>query len=145
MNRLLHHPDLGLFLLRAMLGIVFVFHGSQKLFGLFGGYGLSGTAQWMGSIGIPLPTVSALLAGLSELIGGLVLITGVGFAWVLPPLAFTMLVAVLTGHAGKGFSIQNGGYEYPLTLMVAVVALLLLGPGRLALPAGRREAAEVRS
>ena len=55
------HPDLGLFLVRSMLGVVFVYHGAQKLFGLFGGYGLEGTAGWMESVGIPFPLVSAAL------------------------------------------------------------------------------------
>jgi putative oxidoreductase len=134
MNRVFSRTDLGLLLLRVMLGIVFAFHGAQKLFGWFGGYGLSGTAGWMDGIGIPLPTLSALLAGLSELGGGLVLLGGLGFAWALPPLAFTMLVAVTVGHAGKGFAAQSGGFEYPLTLLVAVAALWLTGPGRLVLP-----------
>ena len=55
--------DFGLLLMRIMIGVVFVFHGGQKLFGLFGGYGLEGTAGWMESVGIPLPMLSATLAG----------------------------------------------------------------------------------
>ena len=60
------HQDLGLLLLRTMLAVVFLWHGSQKLFGLFGGHGIDGTAVWLGSIGVPLPTLSAILAGASE-------------------------------------------------------------------------------
>ncbi|MBK8101109.1 MAG: DoxX family protein [Planctomycetes bacterium] len=140
-----HHPlhqDLGLLLLRAMLAVVFLWHGSQKLFGLFGGHGIDGTAGWLGSIGVPLPTLSAILAGASEFGGGVALATGLAFRLTLPPLVFTMLVAAFVGHAGKGFDVQNGGMEYPLTLAVAVTALILTGPGRMRLaPAGRLSAA----
>ena len=145
MSRWNRHPDLGLLLLRAMLGVVFAFHGCQKLFGWFGGYGLTATAGWMEGIGIPLPTLSALLAGLSELGGGLVLLSGLGFTLALPPLVFTMAIAVLVGHAGKGFSNQAGGFEYPLTLLVAVAALWLTGPGKLVLPFGRRSTEGARA
>jgi len=62
--------DAGLVLMRGMLGAVFVFHGSQKLFGWFGGYGLQATGQWMESIGIPFGFVSAALAGSTEFFGG---------------------------------------------------------------------------
>lgn len=133
----LHHPSFGLFAIRAMLAVVFVFHGAQKLFGAFGGYGLDGTAQWMGSIGIPLPWLSALAASLAELLGGLALLTGLWFRPLLIPLFGTMLVAAFVGHAGKGFDAQHGGMEYPLTLAIVVLGLIATGPGDLAL--GRRE------
>ena len=55
--------DVGLLMIRLMLGVVFVFHGSQKLFGLFGGPGIEGFAGFLGQLGAPVPTVSALLAG----------------------------------------------------------------------------------
>jgi putative oxidoreductase len=132
----LQNPSLGLFLIRAMLAVVFLFHGAQKLFGMFGGHGLDATAQWMGSIGIPLPWLSALLASLAELLGGAALATGVLFRLLLLPLAGTMFVAAFVGHAGKGFAMQDGGMEYPLTLGVVVVGLLLTGPGALAIGRG---------
>ena len=72
------HRDLALLVLRLVVGFVFFFHGSQKLFGWFGGYGLEATGQWMSSIGIPFGTFSALLAGLAEFGGGLALLTGAG-------------------------------------------------------------------
>ncbi|MEO0649780.1 MAG: DoxX family protein [Planctomycetota bacterium] len=123
--------DLALLALRLMLGWTFFFHGSQKLFGLFGGYGIEGTAGWMESIGIPFPTVSVVLAGSTELLGGLALATGLGQRLIAAPLAFTMLVAAFTAHSG--FDATQGGMEYPLTMAVVVAALGLLGPGRLAL------------
>lgn len=141
LDRYLPRPstDLGLLVLRAMLAVVFFFHGSQKLFGWFGGYGLDGTSQWMASIGIPLPYVSTTMAALSEFGGSLVLLTGIAFRPVMLPLTFTMLVAAFTSHAGKGFSIMNGGNEYALTLAAMVLGLFFTGPGRFALqPSSKR-------
>jgi putative oxidoreductase len=128
-------PDLGLFLLRAVLALVFVFHGGQKLFGWFGGYGIEGTAQWMASIGIPFPTLSVILSGSAELFGGLALLGGGLLARLATaPMAFTMLVAIVSVHA-SAFDAAKGGMEYPLTLGVALVALGLIGPGRIGVPA----------
>jgi len=126
--------DVALLAMRVMVGIVFVFHGAQKLFGLFGGYGITGTAGWMASIGIPLPEVSATLAGAAEFFGGLALLSGFGQRLLSIPLTFTMLVAAFTAHSG--FSATSGGMEYPLTLAVIVAGLGLLGPGRLAIRRG---------
>jgi len=127
--------DFALLAMRVMVGIVFVYHGSQKLFGLFGGYGITGTAGWMASIGIPLPEVSATLAGAAEFFGGLALLSGFGQRLLSIPLTFTMLVAAFTAHSG--FNAASGGMEYPLTLAVVVAGLGLLGPGRLAFRRGK--------
>jgi putative oxidoreductase len=123
--------DLGILILRLMIGVVFVFHGSGKLFGWFGGYGIEGTAGFFESLGIPFPMLSVVLAGGAEFFGGLLLISGTAVRLVAAPLAFTMLVGAITAH-GDAFSAQAGGMEYPLTLAVAAGALGLLGPGRFA-------------
>lgn len=139
--RQIHQPsaDAGLLLTRLMLGVVFTFHGMQKLFGLFGGHGIEGTAGFFEQLGIPFPTASVVLAGGAELIGGLALLTG----WFARPaalaLAGTMLVAALSAHSG--FDAQTGGMEYPLTLAVLSVALALSGPGRFTLSAPALQAA----
>ena len=117
-----------------MLALVFSFHGAQRLFGLFGGYGLEGTAQWMRSVGIPLPMLSASLAGGTELLGGLPLLLGLFHRSAALLLAFTMLVAAWT-HTG--FSAASGGMEYPLTLALVSLGLALTGPGRYSLRAAR--------
>lgn len=122
--------DAGLLTLRAALGVVFIYHGGQKLFGLFGGYGLAGTAQWMGSIGIPLPYVSAIAAGSAEFFGGLALLLGLWPRIAAVPMVFTMLVAIVSAHWGK-FDARAGGMEYPLTLAAALIAIALIGGGRL--------------
>jgi putative oxidoreductase len=120
--------DLALVGVRAMVGTVFVFHGSQKLFGAFGGYGLEGTAGWMASIGIPFADLSALLAGSTEFFGGLALVVGLATRVVSVPLLFTMVVAAFTAHTG--FNAATGGMEYPLVLAAISGALALAGAGR---------------
>jgi putative oxidoreductase len=133
--------DLGLLALRLVLGVVFLFHGSQKLFGWFGGYGIDGTAGFMESIDLPFPVASAVLSGAVELLGGLALATGIGQRLLSVPLAFTMLVASFMAHGGA-FAAGNGGMEFTLTLAVASAALGLTGPGRFALRFRLSEALE---
>ena len=122
--------DIGLILIRLMLASVFIFHGGQKLFGLFGGYGLEATAEWMKSVGIPFPSISAFMAGATEFIGGILLITGLFTRPVGLLLAITMFVAAST-HSG--FNFQTGGMEYALTLAVVSLALALTGPCKFAI------------
>ena len=124
-----HRPDLGLLFIRLVIATVFIYHGGQKLFGLFGGYGFTATAQWMGSIGIPFPTINAALAGGTEFFGGLLLGLGVFTRLVAIPMVFTMVVAITTVHWGK-FGAGDGGMEYPLTLGIVLFSLILLGGGK---------------
>lgn len=119
--------DAGLFLIRFMVAVVFMFHGAQKLFGVFGGGGVSGTAEAFAGMGIPMATVSAVLAGAAEFFGGLAFLTGCFQRWAAVPLTFTMLVASFTAHSG--FSMQTGGMEYPLTLAFVSAGLGLTGAG----------------
>jgi putative oxidoreductase len=128
--------DVGLLALRLMLGAVFFFHGAQKVFGLFGGYGIEGTANFMEGIGIPFPMLSATLAGITELVGGVALWVGFGQRLISIPLTFTMLVAAFSAHSG--FNGATGGMEYPLTLAVFSAGLGLLGPGRIAVSFSRQ-------
>jgi putative oxidoreductase len=129
------HPrtlDLGLLLVRGMVGVVFLYHGSQKLFGAFGGDGIDGFTQFLTTLGVPAPGISAYLAALSEFVAGLSLVLGL-FVHVLPlPVIVTMLVACFTVHAGK-FDSQKGGMEYPLLLAFCALSLALTGAGRFSL------------
>ncbi|MCP2257866.1 putative oxidoreductase [Streptoalloteichus tenebrarius] len=126
--------DLGLLVLRVVVGLLMVGHGAQKLFGAFGGHGLAGTAGWLESQGFRPGRVMALMAGLGELAGGVGLAVG-----LLTPLAGaavigTMVVAATT-HAANGLWVTKGGYEYPLVLAVAGAGLALTGPGAASLDA----------
>jgi putative oxidoreductase len=131
LNRLLSSPDnYSTLALRIPLGIIFVAHGAQKLFGWFGGYGLSGTGQWMESIGLEPGIVMAVLAGSSEFFGGLLLILGLLTRLTSAVLAFTMLVAIFVVHAGNGLFLTNNGYEFGLALLAGVVYLTFNGSGK---------------
>lgn len=116
--------------LRIPVGIIFAAHGAQKLFGWFGGYGLEGTGQFFGSVGLNPGYLMALLAGAAEFFGGLALIAGVLVRPAAAALAFAMLVAIFAVHFGQGFFMDKGGYEYALALFAASVSLLLSGAGR---------------
>lgn len=124
--------DAGLLLIRAMVAVVFVYHGSQKLFGAFGGPGLGGFAGMLGGMGLPFPYAQAVLAASAEFFGGLAIGVGLATRLAALPLVVTMLVASFMVH-GKAFSAQNGGMEYPLTLAVVVLGLALTGAGALSL------------
>lgn len=119
--------------LRVAAGVIFAAHGAQKLFGLFGGYGLEGTGQWMESIGLAPGYLMAVLAGSAEFFGGLALLLGLLVRPSALVLAFTMAVAIATVHLEKGLFIANDGYEFGLALLAISVALVLSGGGRLSL------------
>ncbi|MCC7182668.1 MAG: DoxX family protein [Rhodocyclaceae bacterium] len=130
-NRLLPTDNgAGALALRIPVGIIFVAHGAQKLFGWFGGYGLEGTGQFFGSIGLNPGYLMALLAGAAEFFGGLALIVGVLVRPAAAALAFAMLVAIFAVHASRGFFLDKGGYEYALALFAASLSLLFSGSGR---------------
>jgi putative oxidoreductase len=131
--------DLGLLVLRIFLGVVFILHGAQKLFGWFGGQGLDGTAPFFESVGYAPGKPLVLLSGLVEFGGGILLIIGLGVSLVGAGLVADMAGAALTMHTvggGKFFGFE-GGYELELTLLVACLALTLIGGGGLSLDRGR--------
>ena len=116
--------DWGIALLRAGVGGIFVAHGIQKL----AVFGISGLAGFLGQIGVPFPTLSAVAVTTAELGGGLALVAGFFTRWAALPLAFSMMVAAVTVHLKDGFFLPNG-VEYVLALFVASVALALTGSG----------------
>lgn len=115
--------------LRIPTGIIFAAHGSQKLFGSFGGYGLEGTGQWMASIGLEPGYLMALAAGSAEFFGGLALLFGLLVRPASAVLAFTMLIAILSVHAANGLFMSNNGYEFGLALLAISAALAVQGGG----------------
>ncbi|MGB1091779.1 MAG: DoxX family protein [Oceanobacter sp.] len=118
-------------LLRVPVGIILAAHGSQKLFGWFGGYGLEGTGQWMASIGLEPGYLMALLAGSAEFFGGLALVLGLATRPAALVTAFTMLIAIFSVHIEGGLFLTNNGYEYALALLATTAALTVQGAGSL--------------
>lgn len=119
--------------LRIPVGIIFIAHGAQKLFGAFGGYGLEGTGKFMASLGMPAGYLMASLAGSAEFFGGIALLIGLLVRPASAVLAFTMLVAMFTVHISHGLFMSNNGYEYALSLLAVSVSLLISGAGRFSL------------
>ncbi len=121
--------------LRIPVGIIFVAHGAQKLFGWFGGYGLEGTGQWTASVGLNPGYLLATLAGSAEFFGGLALVLGLLVRPAAAVLAFTMLVAIFGVHVGNGLFMSNNGFEYGLALLAVAATLVVTGAGRVSIDA----------
>lgn len=125
--------DLGLLLIRLVVGLSLMGHGAQKLFGWFGGYGPKGTGGWMESIGMKPGVLMAVMAGLSELGGGLLFAAGLWLPVGAVLIIATMLVAIVKVHAANGYFVDKGGIEYPFVLIVVALALALTGAGAYAI------------
>ena len=123
----------GALALRVPVGVIFAAHGAQKLFGWFGGYGLTGTAGWLESIGLAPGLLMALLAGGAEFFGGLALILGLLTRPAAFSLSIAMVVAIFSVHFSNGFFISNNGYEYALALLAGSLSLLASGGGKAAI------------
>ncbi|ANE48620.1 oxidoreductase [Paenibacillus swuensis] len=127
--------DLGLLIIRVVVGLLFVGHGAQKLLGWFGGYGLKGTAGWLDSIGMKPGMTMAIMAGASEMLGGLLLAVGL-FTWVGAALiVITMVVSIAKVHGSNGLWVTQNGYEYNLVLIVVAIGVAMIGAGEFSLDA----------
>jgi putative oxidoreductase len=132
----------GLLILRSVVGLLFAGHGAQKLFGWFGGKGLTGHAGFMEMLGMRPARFWAVVSALGEFLGGLGLAVGLLTPLAAVALIGTMLVAIVKVHWAKGLWNGNGGIEFPLTLATVAFVIGLTGPGvysldealRLALP-----------
>lgn len=123
--------DISFTLVRATAGAFLIPHGAQKLFGWFGGYGLTATAQFFdGTLGLHPGIVFASLAGFVEFFGGLALVLGLLTRTAAFGVAVLMAVAAFGVHLSKGFFWTGGGYEYPLFWGLVAVAIALNGGGR---------------
>jgi putative oxidoreductase len=116
--------DIGLTLLRIVVGTVFVAHGGQKLFV----WGLDGVAAGFAEMGIPLAGVAGPMVGLLEFFGGIALIAGLLTRPVAVGLAVTMSGAIVFAHLPAGFFLPNG-YEFALTLLGASAFIAIAGAG----------------
>ena len=123
--------DFGRFLMRATVGGIFVEHGTQKLFGWFGGHGPDGTGQFFESIGLRPGRRHAVAAGIAEAGGGALLALGLATPAAAAALGSVMVTALRTAVWRDGIKVGTGGYE--LLLLANAIAAAELGPGRLSL------------
>ena len=124
---------LGMTVLRGVIGALFVGHGTQKLFGWFGGHGPEGTGQFFESIGLRPGRFHARAAGTAEAGGGALLALGLLTPAAAAALIGTMATAIRTVHGKNGPWASDSGYEYNLVLIAGLCALADLGPGELSL------------
>ena len=126
---------LGLLIIRLVVGLSFMAHGAQKLFGWFGGYGPKGTGGWMESMGMKPGVLMAVMAGLMELIGGVLFASGLFTVIGAVFIVATMLGAIVKVHGPNGYWATANGYEYNLLLIAVAVGLALIGAGDYSLDA----------
>lgn len=125
------NPELGLAILRVVLGVIFVAHGYPKIAG-----GVAGTGQFLGQLGVPLAGFFAWVVTLLEVFGGISLVIGFLVTPISLLLSFHMLIGIVLVHASNGFYVVGpgqGGIEFNLILIAALLALVLVGPGMAAL------------
>ena len=125
--------DWASLVLRLGIGIMFMGHGLQKTFGMFGGPGIKGFSGFLSSLGFAPAIFWAYLAACTELIGGLLLILGIGVRTSTIFLIVVMLVAAAKVHLSKGFFLSSGGFEYIFVIVTACAALIILGAGKYSL------------
>jgi len=118
---------------RTVIGGLFIGHGTQKLFGWFGGPGRAGTEGMMESLGMRPAKLNALAAGGTETVAGALLATGLATPLAAATLTGVMTTAIKKVHLSNGPWAANGGWEYNAVLIAAVIALTESGPGAFSL------------
>ena len=118
--------DAALLIFRAVLGIIFVAHGVDKMFFA----GMDETTGQFSAWGIPQPQLSAYLASIAEMVGGAALVVGLLTTFVAGALALLMACALYFVHLNNGLFTADGGIEYPLVLVVSLLMIVVFGSGR---------------
>ena len=126
----------SLLVIRIALGWIFIAHGGQKLFGLWGGSGLQGFAGMLSGMGLGHAMLLAFLSAGAEFFGGLMILLGVYARWGAFFVIGDMVVAVMTVHLQNGFFLQNKGYEYNVALIAMCLSILFAGSGKWSLKQG---------
>ena len=126
---------IGLLLVRLVFGLLMAAHGSQKIFGWFGGYGLTGTRTFLEQLGFRPGRLFAAAAGWTEFLGGM--LVAVGFGGPIGPalMVSVMIVAAMSVHWGHGLFAATNGIEIPLLYAASAAALAFTGPGRFSVDA----------
>jgi putative oxidoreductase len=126
-----HSVNFATLIVRAALGVGFVAHGGQKLFGWFGGTGIAGTTAFFKGVGIPSPHVFTYVAGIAEFFGGIAIALGFLTIVMAIGLLVEMLIAITTVSYAMGFFVttQKIGWELNVYLIGLLGAMLVMGPG----------------
>ena len=122
--------NLSMLILRLILGAIFVAHGAQKLFGMFGGIGIEGTTKMMEGLNFSYPHIYAFVWSSIEFFGGLFLAFGVLARYASILIVLIMSITIWKINLSYGFFIQNGGYEYNLLILLACMPIILTGGGK---------------
>ncbi|MFD2615763.1 DoxX family protein [Terrilactibacillus laevilacticus] len=127
--------NLGLLLIRLVMGLTFMGHGAQKVSYLFGGSGVNKTGESFESMGLKPGIPMAVLAALGELIGGGLFVLGLLTPVSAILIVVTMLVAIVKAHLSHGYWNAKNGFEYNLLIASVAIGVALIGPGEYALDA----------
>ncbi|CAH1208042.1 Putative oxidoreductase MhqP [Paenibacillus plantiphilus] len=125
--------DIGLLIVRLVIGLLFIGHGAQKMFGWFGGYGLKGTGGWLESIGVKPGVLMAFMVALFEIVGGLSFALGLWLPVGAALIIITMIGGIVTVHGKNGLWATANGYEYNVVLIAIAVGVALIGAGEYAI------------
>lgn len=117
----------GPLFIRIPLGIIFILHGSQKLFGAFGGPGISGFAGYLGKLGVPFPGLFSPIVSLVEFFGGIAILAGFLTRWAALFISIDMVMAILLVHIVNGFFVSKGGVEFAFANLFMALSLLFTG------------------
>ncbi len=121
--------DVGILILRVVVGLALAAHGAQKLFGIFGGGGISRTSQFMESLGFRPGRFFAYLLGIVELSAGAMFASGLFTPVAAVAIIGTMTAASVAVHWKNGFFATDGGFELPFLIAVVAAAVAFTGPG----------------
>ena len=125
--------DITILILRLAIGVIFLAHGAQAAFGLFGGPHISGFAEMLSGMGFKPALLWAYIGAYTEVIAGACLVFGLMTQGAALFLIIFMLVATVKVHLAKGFFIQSGGFEYNFLIICVCAVLMITGPGKYSL------------
>ncbi|MBI4243962.1 MAG: DoxX family protein [Planctomycetes bacterium] len=121
--------DFGPLFLRIALAAIFIYHGSQKLFGIFDGPGIKGTASMFSYLGLEPATILAIMTGVVEFAGGICCLVGIFTRIAVVALTGIMFIAIVYVHGKNGFNLMNGGFEYNFAIICMCASLMISGAG----------------
>ena len=125
------YSDWAFVFLRAGIGVIFLVHGIGKLLNVGpAALGISNTAEFLASLGFPAALSFAFVVALVETFGGFFILVGLFTRFAAIAVAIELIIAIPLVHLPRGFTAANGGYEFPLLVLLGSIALILSGAGK---------------